>query len=142
MSFLEKVKKTVTSVAKVSSRESKKFYDITKLKLEITHNKNKEKVLFKEIGLLAYKAHKKGKSITKRIRPKLEEIDALEDTITVLREQIELIQNTDDLEYEGYEEYTESVEEYEEDADVEVEIVEEESEDEEELETEPIDPVE
>ena len=50
MDFLEKVKKTVASVAKVSSRESKKLYAITKIKLEISEKQNKIKSLYKEIG--------------------------------------------------------------------------------------------
>ncbi len=147
MDFLEKVKSTFSSVAKVSSRESKKLYAITKLKLEITEKKGKEKILFKEIGMLAYKAHRKGKSITKRIRPKLEEIDALEDAIAILRNKVELIKNTDEYEFEEHAEDYEMTEDEEVSEEVSEEIAEEASEEEteessEEVETEPIDPVE
>ncbi len=144
MEFVDKVKKTVASVAKVSSRESKKLYSITRLKLEITDKKNKEKNLFKEIGFTAYKAHIKGKNITKRIKPILEEIDALEDSIAILRNRIELIRTSDDLEYEDFvDEFEEDIETEEEESSDE-EIPEEETEEaaEEELETEPIEPIE
>lgn len=102
MEFLDKVKSTFASVAKVSGRESKKLYEIARLKLEITDKKNKEKVLFKEIGMIAYKAYKNGKSVTKRIAPKLEEIDALEQSIETLRNKIELIQSTEEIDPEGF----------------------------------------
>ena len=136
MEFLDKVKKTALSVAKVSSRESKKLYSITKLSLEITENQNKIKALYKEVGVDAYKAHKAKKNIARRIRTKLEKIDALEEEIASLRQQIENIKNTDEL---GVEDIPV------EDADAQdAEIVEEdeEADEEEEIETEPIDPIE
>ena len=136
MEFLDKVKKTALSVAKVSSRESKKLYSITKLSLEITENQNKIKALYKEVGVDAYKAHKAKKNIARRIRTKLEKIDALEEEIAFLRQQIENIKNTDEL---GVEDIPV------EDADAQdAEIVEEdeEADEEEEIETEPIDPIE
>ena len=146
MEFLEQLKKTVTSVAKVSGRESKKLYAVTKLKLEITEKKNREKALFKEIGFDAYKAYRNGKSVTKRIRAKLEEVDAIEDAFEILSSRIELIKNTD--EFEG-EEFAEEIfdEVYEEaevlDDEEETDDSEEESvDDEEDPETEPIDPIE
>lgn len=144
MEFLDKVKKTVSSVAKVSSRESKKLYSITRLKLEITDKKNKEKNLFKEIGFTAYKAHIKGQNITKRIKPILEEIDAIEDSIAILRNRVDLIKDSDDLEYEDFveEAFDADFEEVEESEEEEI-IDEETSEDEqEELETESIEPIE
>ena len=138
MEFFDKVKKTAISVAKVSTRESKKLYSVARLNLEITENQNKIKALYKEIGVDAYKAHKAKKNIARRIRAKLEKIDAYVAEINALRQQIESIKNTDEL---GVDDSF--------DADAEIqdaEIVEdedaEETEDDEEIETEPIDPIE
>ena len=142
MDFLDKVKQTAISVAKVSSREGKKLYAVTKLKLEITEKQNQIKGLYKEIGSSAYKAYKSGKNIVKRITGKLEEIDALEETIAVLREKIELIKNTDELGVEDIsEEYIEA-----EEAEI-IDVVEEEDlevdeDDDEDFEADPIEPIE
>ena len=51
MEFFDKVKKTAISVAKVSTRESKKLYSVARLNLEITENQNKIKALYKEIEI-------------------------------------------------------------------------------------------
>ena len=137
MEFLDKVKKTAISVAKVSGRESKKLYSITKLSLEITENQNKIKALYKEIGIDAYKAHKAKKNIARRIRPRLEKIDALEEIIASLRQQIDTLKNTDELGVEDI-----PVDDADaQDADI-VEDDEEDAEDDENIETEPIEPIE
>lgn len=135
MEFFDKVKKTAISVAKVSTRESKKLYSVARLNLEITENQNKIKALYKEIGVDAYKAHKAKKNIARRIRAKLEKIDAYEAEIKALREQIEMIKSTDEL---GVDDSFDAKTEIQD-----VEIVEDEADvEEEEIETEPIDPIE
>ena len=137
MEFFDKVKKTAISVAKVSTRESKKLYSVARLNLEITENQNKIKALYKEIGMDAYKAYKDKKNIARRIRAKLEKIEAIEAVIEKLRQKIETVKATDELGVDDY--YDDSVEVQD------AEIVEdddaEETEDEE-IETEPIDPIE
>lgn len=130
MDFLDKVKKTAASVAKVSGRESKKLYAITKIKLEITEKQNKVKALYKEIGYDAYKAHKLGEDIVASIKAKLERIDSLELEIAALRENIAVIKAT--------EEFDDVDEEFDDETVQEAEIVETEDE----VETEPIDPIE
>ena len=137
MEFFDKVKKTAISVAKVSTRESKKLYSVARLNLEITENQNKIKALYKEIGMDAYKAYKDKKNIARRIRAKLEKIEAIEAVIEKLRQKIETVKATDELGVDDY---------YDDSAEVQdAEIVEdddaEETEDEE-IETEPIDPIE
>ena len=135
MEFFDKVKKTAISVAKVSTRESKKLYSVARLNLEITENQNKIKALYKEIGVDAYKAHKAKKNIARRIRAKLEKIDAYEAEIKALREQIEMIKSTDEL---GVDDSFDAETEIQD-----VEIVEDEADvEDEEIETEPIDPIE
>ena len=136
MEFFDKVKKTAISVAKVSTRESKKLYSVARLNLEITENQNKIKALYKEVGVDAYKAHKAKKNIARRIRAKLEKIDAYEAEIKALREQIESIKNTDEL---GVDDSFDAETEIQD-----AEIVEDDSEEieDEEIETEPIDPIE
>lgn len=135
MEFFDKVKKTAISVAKVSTRESKKLYSVARLNLEITENQNKIKALYKEIGVDAYKAHKAKKNIARRIRAKLEKIDAYEAEIKALREQIEMIKSTDEL---GVDDSFDAKTEIQD-----VEIVEDEADvEDEEIETEPIDPIE
>ena len=137
MEFFDKVKKTAISVAKVSTRESKKLYSVARLNLEITENQNKIKALYKEIGMDAYKAYKDKKNIARRIRAKLEKIEAIEAVIEKLRQKIETVKATDELGVDDY--YDDSVEVQD------AEIIEdddaEETEDEE-IETEPIDPIE
>ena len=135
MEFFDKVKKTAISVAKVSTRESKKLYSVARLNLEITENQNKIKALYKEIGVDAYKAHKAKKNIARRIRAKLEKIDAYEAEIKALREQIEMIKSTDEL---GVDDSFDAETEIQD-----AEIVEDEADvEDEEIETEPIDPIE
>ena len=136
MEFFDKVKKTAISVAKVSTRESKKLYSIARLNLEITENQNKIKTLYKEIGMDAYKAHKAKKNIARRIRAKLEKIDALEEIVAELRQQIEIIKSTDELGVDD------SYDDNDEIHDAEIVEEDEEADEEEEIETEPIDPIE
>ncbi len=103
MDFLEKVKKTATSIAKVSQRESKKLYSIAKLKMEVTEKENKVKKLYKEIGYDAYRAHQAKEDIVLHISKKLAEVDVLEDEISELREKID---NIKDFEEVGVEDVT------------------------------------
>lgn len=134
MEFFEKVKKTAISVAKVSTRESKKLYSVAKLNLEITENQNKIKALYKEIGVDAYKAYKAEKNIAEYIQAKLEKIDALENAIEALRQKIESVKNTDELGVDDS---------YEADAEIQdAQIVEDAEESDDEIETEPIEPIE
>ena len=137
MEFFDKVKKTAISVAKVSTRESKKLYSVARLNLEITENQNKIKALYKEIGMDAYKAYKDKKNIARRIRAKLEKIEAIEAVIEKLRQKIETVKATDELGVDDY---------YDDSAEVQdAEIVEDDDAEEiedEEIETEPIDPIE
>lgn len=128
MEFLEKVKKTVASVAAVSVREGKKVSAIAKLKIEVADKQNKVKALYKEIGYEAYKAHTAGEDILASIQPKLVEIDIIEKEIAELRVKIASVKNTDEV-------GVEDVETADEDA-VEADVVDED------IETEPIDPIE
>ena len=129
MDFLDKVKKTAASVAKVSSRESKKLYAVTKIKLEITEKQNKVKALYKEIGYDAYKAHKLGEDILASIKANIERIDSLELEIAALRENIAVIKATEEVD--------EQDEVYDDETVQDADIVEAED-----VETEPIDPIE
>ena len=137
MDFFEKVKKTAGSIAKVSSREGKKLYSIAKIKLEINEKRNKVKALYKEIGFEAYKAYKEEKNIARRIKGRLNKVEALEDSIAELLETIDNLKNVEEV---GVEEvpYNEEIED--------AEIVEDESEDDEveesEDDSEPIEPIE
>ena len=142
MEFFDKVKKTAISVAKVSTRESKKLYSVARLNLEITENQNKIKALYKEVGMDAYKAHKAKKNIAKSIRAKLEKIDALEVTIEALRRRIESIKNTDELGVDDAFEVETEIQDAQIVEDDYEEIDDDETDDDEEVETEPIDPIE
>ncbi len=138
MDFMDKVKSTFSSVVKVSEREGKKLYEVSKLKVEITNKKNKKKALFKEIGLLAYKAHKSGEGVENAIAAQLGELDVLDEEIASLRDKVKLVKDTDEIDSDGFSE--------EDEAEIEAEIYEVDVENDpvvdEEPETEPIDPIE
>ena len=97
MEFFDKVKKVAIDVAAVSSKQSKKLYSITKIKLEIAEKQNDVKTLYKEIGFDAYRAYKTGSNIVEHISAKLERIDAIEEEIAILRKSIDDIKNTQEL---------------------------------------------
>ena len=97
MEFLEKVKKVATDVATVSSRQSKKFYSIAKLNLEVVEKQNSVKNLYKEIGFEAYKAYREEADVKETILPLLEKIDTLEEGIAAIRKTIEDIKNTEEV---------------------------------------------
>lgn len=97
MEFFDKVKKVAIDVAAVSSKQSKKLYSITKIKLEIAEKQNDVKTLYKEIGFDAYRTYKTGGNIVENISAKLEKIDAIEEEIAILRKSVDEIKNTDEL---------------------------------------------
>ena len=133
MEFFDKVKKVALDAAAVSSKQSKKLYSITKIKLEIAEKQNAVKSLYKEIGFDAYKAYKAQSDITEFIKNKLEKIDLIEEEIAYLRKNIDDIKNIEEIGVEDIS--TEDI------AAEDAVVVEDESEYDE-AETEPIDPIE
>lgn len=97
MDFLEKVKKIASDVAVTSGKQGKKLYSTARLNLEISDKQKKVKNLYKEIGYEAYKAFKGDGKLTEIIRPMLEEIDAYEEEIALLRKRIDEIKNTEEI---------------------------------------------
>ena len=138
MDFFEKVKKTAGSIAKVSSRESKKLYSIAKIKLEISEKKKKIKALYAEIGLEAYKAYREETNIARRIRGRLKKVEALEETIEELLETIDDLKNVEEVGVEDIP-YDEEIEDAE---IVEADEENDEDSDEAEFDGDPIEPIE
>lgn len=97
MEFLDKVKKVAADVASVSSKQSKKIYSIAKLNLEIVEKQNSVKNLYKEVGFDAYSAFKDNADIVEAIKEKLQKIDAIEESIAVLRKSIDDVKNVEEL---------------------------------------------
>lgn len=113
MEFFDKVKKVASDVANVSEKQGKKLYGVTKIKLEIAEKQSKVKNLYKEIGFDAYKAHKAKADIAEYIKGKLEEIDAFEEEIAILRKReydIKNVQEVDDDTDMPFEDNAETVE--------------------------------
>ena len=97
MEFLDKVKKVAAEAVAVSSKQGKKLYDVSKIKLEIAQKQNDVKALYKEIGFDAYKAYKANTDIVEYVKEKLLAIDALEEEIALLRKKADDIKNTDEV---------------------------------------------
>ncbi len=97
MEFLDKVKKVATDVASASSKQSKKFYSIAKLNLEVVEKQSNVKNLYKEVGFEAYKAFQAGEDVKEAILPLLEKIDSIEEKIAIARKSIDDIKNTDEV---------------------------------------------
>lgn len=133
MEFFDKVKKIASDVVAVSSKEGKKLYGVTKIKLEIAEKQNQVKALYKEIGFDAYRAHKANADIAEHIKEKLLQVDSLEEQIAVLRKQADDIKNTEEV---GVEETSCSDEDAEDAVVVDAQTEYDESE------TEPIEPIE
>ena len=133
MEFFDKVKKVASDVAAVSSKQSKKLYSITKIKLEIAEKQNAVKSLYKEIGFDAYKAYKAQSDITEFIKNKLQQIDLIEEEIAYLRKNIDDIKNIEEI---GVEDIPAD------DIEAEDAVFVEEQAEYDEAETEPIDPIE
>ena len=133
MEFFDKVKKVASDVAAVSSKQSKKLYSITKIKLEIAEKQNAVKSLYKEIGFDAYKAYKAQSDITEFIKNKLQQIDLIEEEIAYLRKNIDDIKNIEEI---GVEDIPAD------DIEAEDAVFVEEQTEYDEAETEPIDPIE
>ncbi len=97
MEFLDKVKKVASDVAAVSSKQSKKFYSIAKLNLEVVEKQNSVKNLYKEVGFEVYKAYKENSNMRDAILPLLEKIDSIEERIAVLRKTIDDVKSTEEV---------------------------------------------
>lgn len=133
MEFLDKVKKVAAEAVAVSSKQGKKLYDVSKIKLEIAQKQNDVKSLYKEIGFDAYKAYKANADVVEYIKEKLLAIDAIEEEIALLRKKEDDIKNTDEVGVED----TPSADEDAQDA-----VVLDAQQEYDEAETEPIEPIE
>lgn len=133
MEFLDKVKKVAAEAVAVSSKQGKKLYDVSKIKLEIAQKQNDVKALYKEIGFDAYKAYKANADVVEYIKEKLLAIDAVEEEIALLRKKEDDIKNTDEVGVED----TPSADEDAQDA-----VVLDAQQEYDEAETEPIEPIE
>ena len=106
MEFLETVKQVASDVATVSAKQSKKLYNIAKLKLEIVEKQNVVKNLHKQIGIDAYAAYSENTDIVEAIEDKLRKISVEEAEIEELKQKIAMLKAAnEDLEYVSVDDY-------------------------------------
>ena len=106
MEFLETVKQVASDVATASAKQSKKLYNIAKLKLEIVEKQNIVKNLHKQIGIDAYEAYSKDADIVEAIHTKLHQISEAEAEIEELKHKIAMVKAAnEDLEYVSVDDY-------------------------------------
>ena len=91
MEFFETVKQVASDVATVSAKQSKKLYNIAKLKLEIVEKQNVVKNLHKQIGIDAYAAYSENADIVEAIEDKLKKISLEEAEIEELKHKIAMV---------------------------------------------------
>lgn len=106
MEFFETVKQVASDVATVSAKQSKKLYNIAKLKLEVVEKQNVVKNLHKQIGIDAYEAYSKDADIVEAIYGKLQQISEAEAEIEELKHKIAMVKaENEDLEYVSVDDY-------------------------------------
>ncbi|MBQ8391382.1 MAG: hypothetical protein IJX50_02405 [Clostridia bacterium] len=109
MEFFETVKQVASDVATVSAKQSKKLYNIAKLKLEVVEKQNIVKNLHKQIGIDAYEAYSKDADIVEAIYGKLQQISEAEVEIEELKQKIAMVKaENEDLEYVSVDDYEEA----------------------------------
>ncbi|MEE0867490.1 MAG: hypothetical protein UIL37_04210 [Clostridia bacterium] len=89
MDFLNKIKSFASNAADTAGQKGRELYASTKVRLEIADKQNSVKTLYKEIGYEAYRAYREQTDVLERITPKFDEIDQLEDSIAVLRKNLQ-----------------------------------------------------
>lgn len=112
MEFFETVKQVASDVATVSAKQSKKLYNIAKLKLEVVEKQNVVKNLHKQIGMDAYAAYSKDADIVEAIEDKLKQISLEEAEIEELKNKIAMVKA--EQEESGYDVSFNESDEYEE----------------------------
>lgn len=88
MHFFNRVKRAMTQTAKITVEKSQELYEVTKINLTISNEREKISKIYKEMAKNVYDLYKQGEISSKILKDKCDEIDLCEMKINKLKEQI------------------------------------------------------